>query len=203
MPRVSIKQAKLNRKSIVENAARLFRERGFRNIPLSEVMASSGLTLGGFYGHFESKDALTNEACRHAFEQTRQFWQGKIAEAPDLQTARKAIIDDYLSDRRARRENNTCPVVAFSGEVAQEAQDSTIANTYAEGLSGLIKTYTQTLGDEGSVLNDLERENKALLEFSLMIGSLSLARATRNRALSHDILLSARSFLGIVAESSG
>jgi len=61
MPRVSLKQARLNRATIVENAARLFLKRGLRSIALSEVMATSGLTLGGFYGHFESREAPLSE----------------------------------------------------------------------------------------------------------------------------------------------
>lgn len=196
MPRVSLKQAKLNRQSIIENAARLFRQRGFRNIPLSEVMSTSGLTLGGFYGHFESKDALTNEACRHSFEQTMTFWQEKIAAAADMPAARKSIIDDYLSERRTRKDHNNCPVVAFSNEVSQEDAGSTIAATYAEGLAGLIKTYTQTLVEDAATIGP-ELESQALLEMALMIGSLSLARATRNQDLSSKLLHSARHFLGV------
>jgi TetR/AcrR family transcriptional repressor of nem operon len=198
MPRVSRQQAKLNRKSIVENAARLFRERGFRNIPLSEVMSSSGLTLGGFYGHFESREALTNEACRHAFEQAIALWTHMIAEAPDKRAARKSIIDDYLSQNRILKSGSTCPVVAFSSEVAQEDDESAIHKTYSEGLAGLIGTYMETLENPTTPSQPQAMKQHALLEYSVMIGALTLARAARHTGLSDDIVASARAFLGII-----
>jgi TetR/AcrR family transcriptional repressor of nem operon len=194
MPRVSRQQAKLNRVAIVENAARLFRERGFRNIPLSEVMSSSGLTLGGFYGHFESREALTNEACNHAFEQAVQFWRQLIADAPDKETARKLIIADYLSQHRVQKSDNTCPVVAFASEVSQEANDSMINATYAGGLAKLIGIYMEAL-DAASSPEALRQQ--ALSEYSVMIGALTLARAARSTDLAEEILKSARMVLGV------
>ena len=199
MPRVSRQQSKLNRISIVENAARLFRERGFRNIPLSEVMSSSGLTLGGFYGHFESREALTNEACRHAFEQAIAFWKRIIAEAPDRRTARRSIIDDYLSPKRVMKSDSTCPVVAFASEVAQEADDSVIHKTFFEGLTGLVDTYMETLNSPPHDATQKAQKQQALLEYSVLTGALTLARAARNTELSKEIVLSARNFLGVTA----
>lgn len=194
MPRVSRQQAKLNRITIVENAARLFRERGFRNIPLSEVMSSSGLTLGGFYGHFESREALTNEACNHAFEQAIQFWRQLIAEAPNKKTARKRIIVDYLSQHRVQKSEKTCPVVAFSSEVSQEEHDAAINATYATGLSKLIGIYMEALEELPS---SEALRLQALNEYSVMIGALTLARAARSTDLSEEILKSARAVLGV------
>jgi len=194
MPRVSRQQATFNRKAIVENAARLFRERGFRNIPLSEVMSSSGLTVGGFYGHFESREALTNEACSHAFKQAILFWRQLIDEAPDKRTARYLIISDYLSKERVQINHNTCPVVAFSGEVSQEEHDSVINATYSRGLADLIAIYMEALDDACSP--EALRE-KALTEYSVMIGALTLARAARSTELSEEILKNAKSTLGI------
>lgn len=194
MPRVSRQQAKLNRITIVENAARLFRARGFKNIPLSEVMSSAGLTLGGFYGHFESREALTNEACNHAFDQAVQFWKQLIASAPDKKTARKLIIADYLSHNRVQKNESTCPVVAFSSEVSQEEHDSAINTTYSAGLSKLIETYMEALNEWPSTD---ELRQQALNEYSIMIGALTLARAARSTSLSDEILKSARTILGV------
>jgi len=194
MPRVSRQQAKLNRVTIVENAARLFRERGFRNIPLSEVMSSSGLTLGGFYGHFESREALANEACNHAFEQAVQFWRQLIAGAPNKETARKLIIVDYLSQHRVQKSEKTCPVVAFSSEVSQEDHDSRINATYSDGLAKLLGIYMEAL-DQASSPEELRQQ--ALNEYSVMIGALTLARAARSTDLSEEILKSARTVLGV------
>lgn len=97
MPRVSRKQAELNREIIVEAATRLFRERGIHGISVSDVMAAAGLTHGGFYGHFESREALATEACNRAFEQSSERWQARVEQSPDPEAARLALIDPYLS----------------------------------------------------------------------------------------------------------
>jgi TetR/AcrR family transcriptional repressor of nem operon len=195
MPRVSLKQARLNRITIVENAARLFLERGFRNIPLSEVMATAGLTLGGFYGHFESRDALANEACTHAFDLAISFWQQRIAAHRCKRSAHQSIIAQYLRAGRADPGENTCPLVAFSAEVAQEPSDSPIHQTYAKGLESLIQTYMQTLETLDGSSDRAALKATALLQYSLMVGAVTLARAARNNPLSEEILQVARDYL--------
>ncbi|RLU05724.1 TetR family transcriptional regulator, partial [Pseudomonas prosekii] len=92
MPRVSRKQADLNREIIVEAATRLFRERGLHGISVVDVMAAAGLTHGGFYGHFESKEALAREAGGRAFEQSAERWKTRIAEHDDKNQARRSLI---------------------------------------------------------------------------------------------------------------
>ncbi|MBK5418341.1 TetR/AcrR family transcriptional regulator [Pseudomonas sp. TH31] len=191
MPRVSRKQADLNREIIVEAATRLFRERGLHGISVVDVMGAAGLTHGGFYGHFESKEALAREAGGRAFEQSAERWKARIAEHDDKTAARHALVDPYLSAASRDNPGDSCPVVAFAGDMCHEATDSGLRQTFMEGLDKLLESY-------GSLVNsgDAERDRRqALVEYSLMVGALTLARATRGEPLSDEILDAARAFL--------
>ncbi|WP_027923323.1 TetR/AcrR family transcriptional regulator [Pseudomonas sp. URMO17WK12:I12] len=192
MPRVSRKQADLNREIIVEAATRLFRERGVHGISVVDVMGAAGLTHGGFYGHFESKEALAQEASGRAFEQSAERWRERIAaHVDDNDAARRALIEPYLSPASRDNPGDSCPVAAFAGDMCHEATDSGLRQTFMEGLNRLLKAYGSLL-DSGDV--DADRQ-QALVEYSLMVGALTLARATRGEAVSDEILDAARTFL--------
>jgi len=191
MPRVSRKQADLNREIIVDAATRLFRERGLHGISVIDVMAAAGLTHGGFYGHFESKEALAREASGRAFQQSGERWQARIAESADSDTARRALIEPYLSAASRDNPGESCPVVAFAGDMCHEAVDSGMRQTFNEGLNQLLQIFgsLQNSGD------DAEDRQQALVQYSLMVGALTLARATQGEPLSDEILEATRCFL--------
>jgi len=191
MPRVSRKQADLNREIIVDSATRLFRERGLHGISVIDVMAAAGLTHGGFYGHFESKEALAREASGRAFQQSGERWHARISESADSDTARRALIEPYLSAASRDNPGDSCPVVAFAGDMCHEAVDSGLRQTFNEGLNQLLQIFgsLQNSGD------DAQDRQQALVQYSLMVGALTLARATRGEPLSDEILEAARCFL--------
>jgi TetR/AcrR family transcriptional repressor of nem operon len=191
MPRVSRKQADLNREIIVDSATRLFRERGLHGISVIDVMAAAGLTHGGFYGHFESKEALAREASGRAFQQSGERWQARIAESADSCTARRALIEPYLSAASRDNPGDSCPVVAFAGDMCHEAVDSGLRQTFNEGLNRLLQIFG-SLQDTG---DDAQDRQQALVQYSLMVGALTLARATRGEPISDEILEAARCFL--------
>src|SRR6201987_5124627 len=97
MGRSSQEQAQKNRQKIVECAPRLFREFGGDNVSVAEVMGAADMTIGGFYKHFESKDALVEEVFSLAFDQSSMIWS-EVSERkhndPSLRPA--AIVDYYL-----------------------------------------------------------------------------------------------------------
>ena len=78
MPRVSREQTDINRLAIEDASSRLFREQGIKAVSVADLMAAAGLTHGGFYGHFESKDALAAVACAKAFEQSAGRWEKRL-----------------------------------------------------------------------------------------------------------------------------
>lgn len=191
MPRVSRKQAELNREIIVEAATRLFRERGLHGISVVDVMAAAGLTHGGFYGHFESKEALAQEASARAFRQSADRWKERIAAEADKNAARRALIEPYLSNASRDNPGDSCPVAAFAGDMCHEAGESALRQTFTDGLESLLETFG-TLMNSGD--DALDRQ-QALVQYSLMVGALTLARATRGEAVSDEILEAARGFL--------
>jgi TetR/AcrR family transcriptional repressor of nem operon len=158
-------------------------------------MHESGLTHGGFYGHFTSKEALANEACAQALEQSALTWQSKIAEHRKMNRARKAIVDHYLSDAKRDHRGDACPVVSLSAEISREEEHSAIHDTYLEGLETLISTYMATIETDDLITTDKDRRKAALVEYSLMVGAMTLARAAGKAPLSDEILSAARQFL--------
>jgi TetR/AcrR family transcriptional repressor of nem operon len=191
MPRVSRKQADLNRETIVEAATRLFRERGLHGISVVDVMAAAGLTHGGFYGHFESREALAQEASARAFKQAAQRWQERVAGHGDKAAARRAVIEPYLSDESRDKPGESCPVVAFAGDMCHENAESGLRQTWLQGLNGL----NDSLGSLQDGEDCAQRRQQALVQYSLMFGALMLARASSGDPLSDEILEAARSAL--------
>src|ERR1700761_6096264 len=94
--RVSREQFRENREKILESAARLFRERGFDQVGVADVMKAAGLTHGGFYGHFKSKDDLIAQAACRATPGVVESW-GRIADEKGP-AAMEALADIYLSE---------------------------------------------------------------------------------------------------------
>ncbi|OMQ39633.1 TetR/AcrR family transcriptional regulator [Pseudomonas putida] len=190
MPRVSRKQADLNREIIVEAATRLFRERGLHGISVVDVMAAAGLTHGGFYGHFESKEALAREASERAFKEVGAKWRERITGENKAQ-ARRALIEPYLSAYSRDNPGESCPVVAFAGDMCHEPTDSALREPFMAGLNRLLEAFSQLMDSHDPAAN----RQQALVQYSLMVGALTLARATRGDPLSEEILEAAQSFL--------
>lgn len=188
MPRASRKQAQENREAIRDAAARLFRENGVQGISVADVMLAAGLTHGGFYGHFDSKDALAAQACAHAFEQAALRWQTRHAAHRKPARARQATVLHNLSPESRDVPGESCPVVGFAGDVAREPLDSTVRLAYVDGLKKLLDEFTRLTEGE----HEAARRQQALADFSLMIGALTLARATRGDTLSEEVLDAAR-----------
>lgn len=174
MGRVSQAQAQENRKRIVETAARLFRERGVPAVSVADVMAEVGLTHGGFYKHFASKDALVAEAVGQAYvEQLAHLDEfGRSGDPATLEAA----LDDYLSIAHRDDPGSGCPSAAFGADVARAPQDAAAREAYAWG----VEMYAARLGPDG------------LAELSTMVGAMILARATAGTELSERILAEAK-----------
>src|ERR1700754_4029738 len=128
MPRVSREQADKNRAVIEAASARLFKERGLNGVSVADVMASAGLTHGGFYGHFESKDELAAIACAQAFEESVTRWR---ALTQDTQGAgEQALVDalakHYLSPTQRAQPGLSCAAAGLAVDVGREAADKPI-----------------------------------------------------------------------------
>jgi TetR/AcrR family transcriptional regulator, transcriptional repressor for nem operon len=195
MPRVSRQKTELNRVEITQTAVRLFRARGLHGVSVNEVMKEAGLTHGGFYGHFDSKEALANAACGQAFTQSSVTWREMIAKHRKKKNARKSIVNHYLAPTKRDDVDDTCPVVAFSADVAHEEENAEIHSIFTQGLQDLLDAYMSTFESTDFPKGPSAIRQVALVEYSLMVGAMTLARATGKTALSDEILKSARAFL--------
>jgi TetR/AcrR family transcriptional repressor of nem operon len=187
MPRVSRQQTDANRVAITVAAARLMRERGIDGLSVADLMAAAGLTHGGFYGHFESKDALADIACRSAFEQSVQRWDRRVASAADAPKARAALIEAYLSRASRNSPGTSCPATALAADVARAPSEAPIRAAYREGIEALLSILAALEPAEDAA----SARRMALAEFSLLLGALLLSRATAGHALSEECLAAA------------
>src|SRR5882672_3139687 len=112
--RVSREKAAENREKIVEVAARLFREHGFDGVGVDAIMKEAGLTHGGFYGHFASKDDLAVEAVTLALKQGAE-WLGRVSDPDDF-------VADYLSERHRADRANGCALAALGADMVRQGE---------------------------------------------------------------------------------
>jgi len=180
--RVTRQQAAENRERIVEAAARLFRDGGFDGVGVDQVMKAAGLTHGGFYGHFPSKQALMDEATARAIDRSTT-WQGRM-------TSLASLVDDYLSPRHRTDRANGCPVAALGADFARQAP--ALRKTVAAGVHGQIGRIVALL-KRGT---PAARRRRAIATYAGLVGALTLARAVDDAALAAEILAVARDTFG-------
>ncbi len=183
MSRVSQAEAQANRERTVAAAARLFRERGVQGVSVADVMKSVGLTHGGFYKQFASKEALLGEATERAYSDLESLLASFIAEKGDngenSDAARAALIDFYLSADHRDNPGAGCPTAGFAGDMAREPSTNASREQYANGICDFAKWLT-------------DDEEEGLATVCTMVGALLLARATSGTPLSDEILAAAR-----------
>ncbi|MFI5842522.1 TetR/AcrR family transcriptional regulator [Catenuloplanes sp. NPDC051500] len=186
MARVSQAQAQQNRERVVETAARLFRERGVAGVSVADLMAAAGLTHGGFYKQFASKEALVAEAAGRAFadQETRVRTVGE-RHPGDPDAARKEWISQYLSLAHRDNPGEGCPTTALAPDVAREALDSPARAPFLAG----VESYARHLSDGDEI------DDEALVTLSTMVGALLISRATAGSPLSDRVLAATRDAL--------
>jgi TetR/AcrR family transcriptional repressor of nem operon len=191
MPRVSRAETERNRIAIEEAASRLIRERGL-SVSVADLMGAAGMTHGGFYGHFESKDALNAVACANAFEGALERWKRRTAKAKDKETARIALVEGYLTNRNRAEPGATCPMAALVVDVAREDENKPVRAAFIDGIEQLVDILASV---QPPTLNDQERQASALAQMATMVGAMVLARATHGSPMSDDVLAAARQYL--------
>lgn len=173
--------------AILESACKLLRERGIGGARVADVMSGVGLTVGGFYAHFASKEALVDEAIRRTSELMRDKLFVRIDEKPPTVRA-EVVLKRYLSAAHRDDPANGCPMPAIVGEVATGTSEH--RDVFAEQLRVLAEELTKRLvkGDAPS------KRTTALGMIALMYGGISLSRAVKGTALSDEILRACRNF---------
>jgi len=155
-----------NRERIVAVAAKLFRERGLAAVGVAELMDAAGMTHGGFYKHFSSKDALIDEACRYSFTEPGGSLRAaaeKVAPGEELRT----IIDRYLSRRHRDNPGSGCALAALGGEVGN--RESPARAALQAGRERLVLLVARYLKGENT-------KERASAFVAMMVGALINAR---------------------------
>lgn len=191
MPRVSRAQAEANHQAIEDAASRLFRERGLDAVTVADVMAAAGLTHGGFYTHYESKDALAASACEAAFAFAKEKWRRRVDAAGSPAAAREAIAAGYLKAAYCDPTVASCPTATLVTDVARSATAHPIRPAYVEGVRQQIDTLA-SLGTSGDPDKD---RAAACVQLATMMGALLLARATHGDPIADEIVGAARAHL--------
>jgi TetR/AcrR family transcriptional regulator, transcriptional repressor for nem operon len=182
MGRVSQAQAEENRRRVVETASRLFREQG-THVSVADLMKAAGMTHGGFYKQFASKEALIDEATAHAFGELAQHHKdGLDQHAGQRDAAQRALIDTYLSAEHRDSAADGCPAAALATDMARDG-----------GESEARRVYTQGVGDFADWLDTKDQDG--ITRLCTMLGALVLSRATKGSPLSEKILTTAREAL--------
>ncbi|MGO4765523.1 TetR/AcrR family transcriptional regulator [Cupriavidus sp. 2KB_3] len=191
MPRVSKAEAERHRATIEQVSSRLFREQGFHGISVADLMGAAGLTHGGFYGHFASKDALAAIACTRAFEESGARWRKRVEESPDKATALAALIENYLSARNRNAAGTGCAAAALANDVAREGEEKPVRAAFVDGIRDLLEILEGVQpGDDPAA-----RRAAAIAQMSTMVGALVLSRATLGTGLANEVLAAAKAQL--------
>jgi TetR/AcrR family transcriptional repressor of nem operon len=178
-------QKERSHETILQSAARLLRERGVAGARVAEVMKGAGLTVGGFYAHFDSKEALIDEALMRTSEQLRNRLFVGLDEKPKEDRA-EVVLKRYLSAVHRDEYERGCPFPAVVGEIGTTAPEH----------SGVLKAQLEAIAD--GLAEHLPSDSKiprrylALGLVALMYGGLSLSRALRGTDLSDDVLKACR-----------
>lgn len=187
---------------IVEAAARRFRADGIAGVAITDLMGEAGLTHGGFYAHFDTKDALVAEACGAGLAQSRGRMLQSVRKAPaERQVA--AFVARYLTAAHRDHPEAGCMMPVLSAEVARSAPAVRAAYTqaikdYRDELASLL-TAADGSGDSGGMgdagVSD-ESSDEALVLLAGLAGTMLLARAVDDPDLSERMLRVNRAFYG-------
>ena len=172
-------QKEKTHKRIVAIASKRFREQGLAGFGIAELMKEAGLTVGGFYKHFDSRDELVAEALSDAFGVWQR--QKEAAEAGGRSLSFAKLIDDYLSDVHRKNPGTGCAFSALAPEIARS--DKRTRALTSEQVRKDLELLVGLLPREGK----RTARSRAILTFSALVGAMSLARAVSDEALSHEI----------------
>jgi TetR/AcrR family transcriptional repressor of nem operon len=179
------------RARILGAAAKVFRRQGYHASGVDEVMDEAGLTAGGFYAHFDSKQALLAEALTHAAAELGAEGSTKL-EGRSGRDWTDAFLARYLSASHCRNAEDGCPLVALISEVAHAgAAVKSKFETIVRSVSEQLAANARPAGSEAT-------SERALAALALCIGGLGLARSVRDEGFAEQILEACRNQAGAI-----
>src|SRR5450631_2002749 len=166
---------------IVKKASVRLREKGVHGICVADLMKEAGLTHGGFYAHFDSREALVIEAFAYAMDRSTERWR-KLAEQTPPEKRLATIIQSYLTPLHRDDPGHGCAVPALGAEIARESPKTRKA--FAAKLEQMIDMIADQIPD----LPRKAARKQAVVTLATMMGTLVLARVAGNGEFSEEIL---------------
>jgi TetR/AcrR family transcriptional repressor of nem operon len=166
---------------IVKNASVRLRENGAASLGVAELMKEAGLTHGGFYAHFASRDALVSEAFAHAMQQTTGRWRKRAEQVPEGQRL-ASIVNGYLSDEHRDDIGNGCALPSLGIEVSRASPKTRKA--FTDKLDDMIAMLVEQFPN----LPAKTARREAIAVISTIMGAMILARAAGAGDFSDEIL---------------
>ncbi|WP_134604427.1 TetR/AcrR family transcriptional regulator [Pseudomonas aeruginosa] len=180
MSRYGPERAESTRREILESATELFHQHGVHEVSLARIMGEIGMTPGGFYKYFDSKEVLAGEVCTRAFRQSHETWEAIIDRARQRsECPQRALIQEYL----ALAGDGHCPIIALGHDAAGVSHDQSFGKAYRDGSKGLLDVLLEI---------SLKRKTgtsreETLVLFAAMLGLGLLSRAAGSESWVKEI----------------
>ncbi len=184
-PKKSDQKAR-TREAILASASRLLRVRGIAGTNVADVMQAAGLTVGGFYAHFDSKEALIEASLHRCLGE----WRGKLLGRPHDEAwpvLLEGMLERYLSARHRDEPSGGCPLPAVAAEIALEGMGK-------HALAAELAAFTEWLQKGCHAEGERAPRSAVLGSLALMLGGLVLARALRDTPMSEEFLRACRCY---------
>jgi TetR/AcrR family transcriptional regulator, transcriptional repressor for nem operon len=167
---------------IVTLASKRFREKGLTGIGIAELMKEAGLTVGGFYKHFDSRDALVADALGSSLQTWKRQVDAAASGGPPF--TYESLIQDYLSEAHRDHPGTGCAVAALAGDIARSDKRTraVVTQQIQDQIELLAKLIHERSGEDGAA------RSRAIMTYCTLIGAISLARAVSDEQLSREIL---------------
>ncbi|MEV7341931.1 TetR/AcrR family transcriptional regulator [Streptomyces sp. NPDC093544] len=197
MPRITKEDKARNRQNIVEAASRMFRAQGIDAVGIAELMKEAGLTHGGFYNHFASKNDLAVEVCNASFDTSLGGLARTIEEGPgQAGSPLERVVAGYLSAVHRDAEDGGCPSASLVTDAGRQSE--AVQSAYADGVEGYLTGFSAEIMREaeanGEKPDPSEARHRAIRLLSELVGAITLARAVHQvqPGLSDEILQTGR-----------
>lgn len=173
---------------IVSAAARAIRRSGYAGTGVADIMKEAGLTHGAFYAHFASRDAMLKEAADHAGAESVARARQVVLVAPE-ESALESLIHSYLSQDHLKDIEGGCPIAALGSEMPRQSPELRRVAT------GRIKEMIDLVAREIQAAGPAQAREQSLATIATMVGTLILARAVNDPALSKEFCAAGRKHL--------
>jgi len=180
---------------IVEIASKRLREKGLEGLGVADLMKEAGLTVGGFYKHFASRDDLVAEAVQSAIESQRRQLEENGINPADIPL--KDYAETYLGAFGEGKGGEGCAYAALTADIARSGE--MVRTVATEGMRKNIETMTARMPNADAA----DARQEAIIAICLMAGAVGLARVANDEALSEEILEAARRFMRRLARGDG